>query len=55
MTDSKRPTRLALRNAVLIDGEPIATGQAVIVWGDRVEAILPERNPSADAGVDVIE
>src|SRR5262249_49627620 len=55
MTDPKRPTRLALRNAVLIDGERIAAGQAVMVRGDRIEAILPERNLSADADVDVID
>jgi N-acetylglucosamine-6-phosphate deacetylase len=55
MTDPKRPTRLALRNAVLIDGERIAAGQAVIVRGERVEAILPERNLSAVPDVDVID
>jgi N-acetylglucosamine-6-phosphate deacetylase len=52
MTDPKRPTRLALRNAVPIDGERIATGQVVIVRGDRIEAILPERNLTADADID---
>jgi N-acetylglucosamine-6-phosphate deacetylase len=55
MTDPKRPTRLALRNAVLIDGERTATGQTVIVRGDRIEAILPERKLSAEADVDVID
>ena len=55
MTDPKRPTRLALRNAILLDGERAATGQAVIVRGDRIEAILPERNLAADADLDVID
>jgi N-acetylglucosamine-6-phosphate deacetylase len=55
MTDPKRPTRLALRNAILIDGERITTGQVVIVRGDRIEAILPEPNLTADADIDVID
>ena len=55
MTDAKQPNRLALRNAILIDGERTTTGQAVVVRGDRIESIRPEHNLSADADTDVID
>src|SRR5438132_9762962 len=53
MTDSSQPTRCALRNAVLIDGEGVAGGKVVIVRGDRIEAVLPEQ--AADPDVETID
>src|SRR5438132_11755542 len=53
MTDSSQPTRCALRNAVLIDGEGVAGGKVVIVRGDRIEAVLPEQ--AADPDVEAID
>jgi hypothetical protein len=55
MTNSNQPTRLALRNAVLIDGESVVAGKVVIVRGNRIEAVIPERDFSADPNVESIE
>ena len=40
-----------LRNAVLIDGEGVASGQAVRIRGDRIEEILPDQDFSGAANV----
>jgi N-acetylglucosamine-6-phosphate deacetylase len=55
MTDSNQPTRVALRNAVLLDGEDLTAGKVVIVRGDRIEAVLPEQDFSADPEIEVID
>src|SRR5215831_20542754 len=55
MTNSNQPARLALRNALLIDGESVVAGKVVIVRGDRIEAVVPERDFSADPDVEAID
>ena len=55
MTNSNQPTRLALRNAVLIDGDGVVSGKVAIVRGDRIEAVIPERDFSADPDVETID
>jgi len=55
MTNSNQPTRLALRNAVLIDGDGVVAGNVVIVRGDRIEAVVAERDFSADPDVETID
>jgi N-acetylglucosamine-6-phosphate deacetylase len=55
MNDSNQPTRFALRNAILIDGEGVAAGKVVIVRGDRIEAVLPEQDFAADPDVEAID
>jgi N-acetylglucosamine-6-phosphate deacetylase len=52
MTHSKHPTRLVLRNAVLIDGERILAGKVVVVREDRIEAVVSEVDFSADPDVE---
>src|SRR5215467_2774135 len=55
MSSSNQSTRLALKNALLIDGESVLTGKVVIVRGDRIEAVVAERDFSADPVLETID
>lgn len=55
MNNPKQPSRLALKNAALIDGESIAAGKVVMVRGDRIEAVLAERDFNPDPDVESID
>src|SRR5215469_14695655 len=55
MTNANQPARLALRSALLVDDETVVAGKVVIVCGDRIEAVVSERDFSAGADVDAID
>jgi N-acetylglucosamine-6-phosphate deacetylase len=55
MNNPVQPSRLALKNAVLIDGESITARKVVIVRGDRIEAVLPEQDFKPDPDIESID
>jgi N-acetylglucosamine-6-phosphate deacetylase len=55
MNNPMQPTRLALKNAILIDRDAVAAGKVVIVRGDRIEAVLPERDFTPNPDVESID
>jgi N-acetylglucosamine-6-phosphate deacetylase len=48
MTVSNRSSGIALRHATVIDGERILADRAVMIRGDRIEAIIPDLEYSDD-------
>jgi N-acetylglucosamine-6-phosphate deacetylase len=48
MTSLNQSSGVALRHATVIDGDRILPDQAVLIFGDRIEAIIPDQEFSRD-------
>jgi N-acetylglucosamine-6-phosphate deacetylase len=51
MAFSNGSSGIALRHATVIDGERILANQAVMILGDRIEAIIPDQEYSDDRAI----